>query len=255
MLALVIDTSSAAVTASVVDFGSAATGRSGDPVVLAARTTIDARAHAELLAPSIAAGLDEAGLTPADLGAVVAGVGPGPFTGLRVGLVTALAIADALSLPAYGVCSLDAIAAEVASQVSGHAAGRAGQVAGSVAGGGVVLVAGDARRREVYWARYSTGFPATGVRLAGPDVNRPADLDLAGDLDRPGVAVMAGAGARLYADVFARPLLDVDYPTPLGLARLAADRVRDGAPGEPLTPLYLRRPDAVAAASFKPVTR
>ena len=66
---------------------------------------------------------------------------------------------------------------------------------------------------------------------------------------------MAGAGARLYAEVLGLPLLDVDYPTPLGLARLAADRVRAGAPSEPLIPLYLRRPDAVAAASFKSVTQ
>ena len=238
VLALVIDTSSAAVTSAIVEIPP-----TGEPVVRAARTTIDARAHAELLTPSIAAGLDEAGLGPGDLDAVIAGLGPGPFTGLRVGLVTALAIADARSLPAYGVCSLDAIAAEL-----GHP--------------GPLLVAGDARRREVYWARYSAGFPSSGVRLSGPAVDLPAALDQDGS--DPGTEAMAGAGARMYADVLGRRLLgrrllgrrllDTDYPTPLGLARLAATRVRTGAAGEPLTPLYLRRPDAVAAASFKAVT-
>lgn len=236
VLALVIDTSSAAVTAAVVDFGDGSDGLDMAPIVRASRTTINARAHAELLTPSIASCLDEAGLGPADLDAVVAGVGPGPFTGLRVGLVTALAIADARSLPAYGVCSLDAIAAEAGFD-------------------GPLLVAGDARRREVYWALYSGGFPGSGARLAGPDVGRAADL---AGLDGAGhnePAAMTGAGARLYADVLDLRLLDVDYPTPLGVARLAADRVRRGAPSEPLTPLYLRRPDAVAAASFKSVTQ
>src|SRR5689334_9888063 len=79
--------------------------------LVAERVTVDARAHGELLAPAIDAVLAHAGAKPRDLGAVVVGVGPGPFTGLRVGLVTAAAMSDALGIPAYGGCSLDAIGA------------------------------------------------------------------------------------------------------------------------------------------------
>jgi ribosomal-protein-alanine N-acetyltransferase len=106
VLALVIDTSSAAVTAGVVEV----TGPQ-PPAVLAERVTVDARAHGELLTPSLQACLAGAGVSLGQLDAIVAGLGPGPFTGLRVGLVTAAALADATGLPAYGVCSLDAIAA------------------------------------------------------------------------------------------------------------------------------------------------
>ena len=225
MLALVLDTSSAAVTAGLVDFSGSST-----PVVLAERVTVDARAHAELLAPSVRDCLNAAGVRFEQLTAVVAGVGPGPFTGLRVGLMTAAALADATGLPSYGVCSLDAIAAT--------AAGPDGPDSQDE-----LLVAGDARRKEVYWARYRHG-----ARLADPAVGKPAELgaELAGR--------MAGAGARLYADVLGLPLLDADYPTVAGLAACAADRVRGRAPGEVLMPLYLRRPDAVEPGARKPVT-
>ena len=222
MLALVLDTSSAAVTAAVVELGQDAAA----PVVRAGRVTVNARAHGELLAPSIQACLAEAGVRISDLSAVVAGLGPGPFTGLRVGLVTAAALADATGLPAYGVCSLDAIGVLLAEQPD-------------------LLVAGDARRKEVYWAHYRHGR-----RVGEPAVSKPAAVRAL--LPTEGLA-MAGAGARLYADVLGLPLLDSDYPTPAGLAACAADRVLSGAAGELLTPLYLRRPDAVEPAAPKPV--
>jgi tRNA A37 threonylcarbamoyladenosine modification protein TsaB len=121
-------------------------------------------------------------------------------------------MAEALDIPAYGVCSLDGLAPD----------------------DGAVLVATDARRKEVYWATYRDG-----VRLAGPDVDYPADVD-------PGEATaMTGAGARLYADVLGLPLLVGDHPAPARLVAVALDRVRAGAPSDALTPLYLRRPDAV----------
>ena len=82
-----------------------------------------------------------------DLEAIVVGCGPGPFTGLRVGMATAAAYGHALGLPVHGVCSLDAI--------------------GIVAGGNLLVVT-DARRREVYWARYRDG-----VRVEGPAVAAP----------------------------------------------------------------------------------
>ena len=223
MLALVIDTSSAAVTAGVAEVASGVA-----PRVLAQQVIIDARAHGERLAPSIQASLAEACVRFPDLAAVVAGTGPGPFTGLRVGLVTAAAIGDATGLPTYGVCSLDAIAAVHADCAD-------------------LLVAGDARRKEVYWARYRHG-----IRTAGPEVTKPAELSTE-------AAAMAGAGARLYSDVLGLPLLgppllEEDYPPVAGLATVAAERVLNRAPGEPLTPLYLRRPDAVAPGERRQVT-
>src|SRR6185312_13975554 len=117
------DSATPAITAAV-----ARVSAGPDVSVLAERVTEDARSHGELLAPSVAAVLSESGHRATDLGAIVAGVGPGPFTGLRVGLVTAAALADTLGIPAYGVCTLDAIGAD--------------------AGPGRVLVATDARRRE-----------------------------------------------------------------------------------------------------------
>ena len=84
-------------------------------------------------------------------------------------------------------------------------------------------------------------------RVAGPAVGKPADVDVAG------VTAMAGAGARLYADVLGRPLLELDQPDPAVLAGCAADRIRAGAPSERLTPLYLRRPDVAEPVPRKPV--
>jgi len=240
VLVLAIDTSSAAVTAAVAEVADGVT-------VLARQVVIDARAHGERLAPGIALALARTGAGVSDLRAVVAGVGPGPFTGLRVGLVTAAAMGDALGIPTYGVCSLDAIAGALDEPS--------------------LLVAGDARRREVYWARYRSG-----VRVAGPAVAKPADLvdgraDLSAtdphkiDSIRAGSgaigadAAMAGAGARLYADVLGLRLADADYPSPEALVRLAAERIRAGAPSEPLTPLYLRRPDVTPPGTAKSTTQ
>src|SRR5581483_707436 len=103
MFVLAIDTSSPAVTTGVVTVGP-------EVALAAARAPIAARGHGELLTPCIDACLHDAGIAPRDLDAVVVGTGPGPYTSLRVGLVTAAAFADALGIPAYGVCSLDAIA-------------------------------------------------------------------------------------------------------------------------------------------------
>ena len=216
VLVLAIDTSSAAVTAAVVDVSS------DDVVVRAERVTLNSRGHGEYLAPAIAQCLAEADAAPRDLTAILAGTGPGPYTGLRVGLVTAVVMADVLGIPTYGVCSLDAIAGSVA---------------------GALLVATDARRKEIYWARYLDG-----ARIEGPAVSHPADV-------ARGSGAMAGAGARLYADVLGLALVDQDYPSAAALVRCAADRIRTGAPSEPLTPLYLRRPDAVEPGLPKAVTQ
>ncbi len=203
---------------------------------LATRVTVDARAHNEVLTPQILECLDAAGRSRADLGAVVVGIGPGPFTGLRVGMATAAAFGDALGLPVYGVCSLEAIAADAWQEIT--------------AAESELLVVTDARRREVYWARYrirpdaeSTGPAAVGSgaqaveRVAGPGVCKPADLET-----RESTVI---AGSASHVDFFDLPVLPVETPSPAGLVRCAATEVLSGAPAEPLVPLYLRRPDAV----------
>jgi tRNA threonylcarbamoyl adenosine modification protein YeaZ len=232
VLVLAVDTATPAVTAAVVDL---VTGRPR-----AVRCAVDARRHAELLGPAIREALAEVGATPKDLAAVVAGRGPGPFTGLRVGLVTAAAFADAAGIPLYGVCTLDAIA------TAPLPAGGLLASAPPPEGGQRLLVATDARRREVYWAAY-----AGGTRVHGPAVDRPAAL--AERLPELGVTAMAGAGAELYAELLGLPLRPPAHPDPAALALLAADRVRAGAPGEVPAPLYLRRPDAERPGAPKPV--
>jgi tRNA threonylcarbamoyl adenosine modification protein YeaZ len=198
---LAIDTATPAVTAAIVSLDGVE--------VLAERVTIDARAHAEQLTPNVLGALADAGRSVNDLGAVVVGCGPGPFTGLRVGMASAAAYGHALGVPVYGVCSLDAIGIETA------------------ATSGEVLVVTDARRREVYWARYCDG-----VRIDGPAVDAPADVPADAD---------AVAGSPEHAALFDLPRLSPVYPTAAGLVRAVADWTTAPAP---LVPLYLRRPDA-----------
>lgn len=227
MFVLAIDTSSAAVTAGIVTVPDAPGSATSDSVVPAAdRVPLAARGHSELLAPAIEGCLADAGITARGIGAVVAGTGPGPYTGLRVGLVSAAAFADAVGIPAYGVCSLDALGDSCADESD-------------------LLVATDARRHEVYWARYRYGR-----RTSGPAVEKPVDVPV------DGVSAIAGAGGALYADLWdARPLRQERYPAPVALVRVALDRILARAPGEILTPLYLRRPDAVVPGAPKAVTR
>lgn len=203
-IVLALDTSTPAVTAGLV--------RRDDLSVLAERVTVDPRAHAERLTPNVLAALADAGLTMADLDGVVVGCGPGPFTGLRAGMATAAAYGHALGIPVHGVCSLDAIGVRTT---------------------GDALVVTDARRREVYWARYRDG-----VRTHGPAVSAPADVD-------PGAAA-AVAGSPEHAGLFGLPVCEPSCPTPAGLVAAVADWSADP---EPLVALYLRRPDAKPLAA------
>ena len=207
---LALDTATPAVTVALAD---------GEQV-LAEQTTVDARRHGELLAPAIERVLAHAAAVRTDLTAVAVGVGPGPFTGLRVGLVTARTLGAVLGIPVLGVCTLDVLAL---------GAGLDGEF----------RVVTDARRREVHWAAYRGGADGP-ARLDGPRVAAPADSGY----DGPAV----GAGAALYPDAFSghrEPL----YPRAADLARWVARGLPTVAP----EPLYLRRPDAAEPGARKSV--
>lgn len=231
---LALDTATPAVTAGVVELTAAAV------VPRSARVTHDARKHAELLMPGVLEACAEAGVALRAVEAIVCGVGPGPFTGLRVGMVTAAALGDALGVPVHGVGSLDAIARDAVSS-GAVSSGAVSSGAGRPFDG--LLVVTDARRREVYWAAYGRD----GGRIAGPDVCAPAALHER--LAELRVGAVAGAAAALV-DL---PSRGPAAPSPAGLVAVAADAVRAGSAPGPLEPLYLRRPDAVEPGARKPV--
>lgn len=242
MLLLALDSATPAVTAAVHD---------GERV-LAEVTHVDGRRHGELVAPSVEQVLREAGVERTDLTDVVVGRGPGPFTGLRVGLVTARVLAAALGLRLHGVCTLDAIAAAVVADgvLTGAAGSGASGASAAVEGGAVrdrFVVATDARRREVHWAGYAVtpGEPGGFTRVDGPAVSAPADVPVAG---RP----VVGRGARLYADVLGDPV-GPDDPSAGALASYAVAVLAAGGDLSATDPLYLRRPDATPPAARKRV--
>ncbi|MFD5869459.1 tRNA (adenosine(37)-N6)-threonylcarbamoyltransferase complex dimerization subunit type 1 TsaB [Corynebacterium sp. NPDC060344] len=278
MFVLAVDTSTPQVTAGLVRVaelpGAGLAAGAVAPILeeIAAAGHVDARAHNEVLTPLIRRCLDDAGLSGAAaaeaIGAVVVGCGPGPFTGLRVGMATAASFADACGVPAHGACSLDALA---------HPAGEALR--------GDVMAVTDARRREVYVAAYRDG-----QRIWGPAVMSAAACSEAVTEDVPDFEpahlvgdeakcadVAAGFGATDTAGATsgpstasAAPRITAAYPTPAGLiaaaiAELEHEHDEDGpdadgdgepdhtpfrataaltAPAAPLVPLYLRRPDA-----------
>ncbi len=188
--------------------------------VVATYSASESMKHGEMLAPGIEAVLAEAGATSGDVTAVAVGVGPGPFTGLRVGLVTARTMALALEIPVYGVCSLDVLAAEAVD-----------------AGLSAFIVATDARRKEVYLASYDDGD-----RVAGPVVVRPSDAAT----DVP----VVGRGGFLYPDAFP-DARSPEHPSAAVLCDVVAGERYELLDPEPL---YLRRPDAMAAHPPKPVS-
>jgi tRNA threonylcarbamoyl adenosine modification protein YeaZ len=215
VLLLALDTATPAVTVALHD-GSA---------LVAELSVVDPRRHGEVLAVLIDQVLRKAGAVRGDLTAVAVGTGPGPYTGLRVGVVTARVLGSALQIRTDGICSLDVIAAQ------------------AVAGGqdSDFLVATDARRREVYWARYT----GDGERVTGPHVDKPADLPT----DLP----VAGEGAVLYPEL-GRGTLAPRYPAAGQLALIAVGRILADLPPDLAEPLYLRRPDAIQPGRPKRVT-
>ncbi|MEZ7004508.1 tRNA (adenosine(37)-N6)-threonylcarbamoyltransferase complex dimerization subunit type 1 TsaB [Streptomyces sp. AD55] len=215
MLLLALDTATPAVTVALHD----------GTDVIASSSQVDARRHGELLLPAVDRVLSEAGPRLADVTAIAVGIGPGPYTGLRVGLMTADTFGLALGVPVHGVCTLDALA---------YAADLEEPF----------VVATDARRKEVYWARYADSR----TRLTDPAVDRPAAL-----ADEVAGLPAVGAGALLYPDVFPRAH-EPEHVSAAALARLAARRLAAGEELPAPRPLYLRRPDAQVPRNYKVVT-
>ena len=188
--------------------------------VLAELESTEAMRHGEMLAPGIQQVLREAGAGAADLTAIAVGTGPGPFTGLRVGLVTARTLALTRAVPVHGVCSLDVLAA---------AAIDAGQRD--------FTVATDARRREVYLATY-----ADGRRTWGPVVARPQDVATE--------TIVVGRGGLLYPEAFPNATAP-EHPSAAALCDVVLRRRFEITDPDPL---YLRRPDAAEPGRPKRVS-
>ena len=214
MLLLGIDTS-AAISVGVVR----------DDQVLAAISRHEPRRHAELLAPLVAEAIEAAGIDRTELDGIAVGVGPGPFTGLRIGLVTAQTMGYALNIPVYGLPSMDALAL----------AARDAQISDEL------VTICDARRGEVYWARYA---PGATTPSGGPDVEKLTELGLSG-------AITIGRMAPNLPEVAGANLLD---PQAVNLARLVAQRLAAGQKEFPTQPLYLRRPHVQMAEQRKRAT-
>ncbi|MBN9644048.1 tRNA (adenosine(37)-N6)-threonylcarbamoyltransferase complex dimerization subunit type 1 TsaB [Corynebacterium mendelii] len=226
MLILALDTSTPTLVAGLVD--------TDDRCFGAEAVVPDCRRHNEQLVPLVMDLVAGKGVRLADLDAIVTGCGPGPFTGLRVGMATAAAFGDALDIPVYGVCSLDAINAAVAAADSGEDPDC------------VRLIATDARRRELYWACYRGDR-----RISGPSVTAPAAVaDTLGRATVDEISVVSVPAAlrdSLGGLVDSRRVTDA-HPTAAGLVGVA-DLCADP---QPLVPLYLRRPDAKEPAPRPP---
>ncbi|NNC11810.1 tRNA (adenosine(37)-N6)-threonylcarbamoyltransferase complex dimerization subunit type 1 TsaB [Planctomonas sp. JC2975] len=204
---LAIDTS-AGTSVAVVD---------RDAGVLSELSTVDTMRHAEVIGGMIRDALVQASVTPERLSGVVAGMGPGPFTGLRVGIAAAKAFALGAGKPLVPLVSHDAVALER------YGAGHSGRL----------LVVTDARRRELYWSEYG-GIDEVGIplRIGGPGLGKPDALPHADGGSRYDAASVSAGQLGLLAEwlyFHHRPF--------------AEDR-----------PLYLRSPDVTPSSGPKRVT-
>jgi tRNA threonylcarbamoyl adenosine modification protein YeaZ len=203
---LAIDTS-AGTTVAVLSMGT----------VLAELNYLEPMTHSERIGSAIQKVLNAAGLKPNQIDTVVAGVGPGPFTGLRVGLAAARYFAIGSGADLVSVCSLDSIALDFY-QANPNAKN--------------LVVTTDARRKEVFWASYSGVINGIPQRTQGPAVNKEQDIanyiDLASH-ESTELGVRAGALGQI---AFAQ-----------GLS--AAGKNKN------ITPIYLREPDAVPSKGKK----
>lgn len=218
MLLLGLDTATAVTTVALVRSGSGA-----PDAVLAERSHVEPRRHGEVLPVQINEVLHAAHMAPTDLDAIAVGVGPGAFTGLRVGLATAQALGQALQIPVHGVSTLDVLAYDT----------------GRTEGFAVVT---DARRREFFWATY-------------------ADYESRSTAPAVGSAVVA-CDALLGLTVICPPatpaidgldLVAGDQPSGSALCRLVIARLARGEVLDGPAPLYLRRPDVTPSSGPKSV--
>ncbi|MEL4358120.1 MULTISPECIES: tRNA (adenosine(37)-N6)-threonylcarbamoyltransferase complex dimerization subunit type 1 TsaB [unclassified Luteococcus] len=193
-------------------------GLAHDGRIVASDRIDDRRGHAEKLMPLIQAMCARMGIAVSDITEVAVGLGPGPFTGLRVGIVTGHTIASLAGAPMHGVCSLDIVAKQ--------------WLTSDDAPEGEFVVASDARRKELYWARYA----ADGTRTDGPHVSAPADL--------PAGLPIAGPGRSACPELFV-----ADGPDRLDAGILATRWAE--LPDAGSDAMYLRKPDAVAPTTRK----
>lgn len=219
MRVLAVDTATPDLVTGVVDLASGQ---------ITERVIEDTRLLSEQLMPAVEEVIDKQPRGYADIDAVVVGVGPGPFTGLRVGMATASALGQALAKPVHGVCTHDAIAFELAQNTTGSA---------------TALVATDARRKEIYFAFYRLDN-GQAVRLGDPDVVRPEDVPVRGvDI----ISIPPHLLERL-PDAYQSGEIVNQRPSAAGLADVAHAAGLESDP-QPLAPLYLRRPDAKEPAA------
>jgi tRNA threonylcarbamoyladenosine biosynthesis protein TsaB len=222
MIVLGFDTSGASCSAAVLRDGAAA----------ASRAVAMERGHAQALAPMLRDVMAEAGLGFDRLDAVGVTIGPGAFTGIRIGLAAARGFGLALGIPVYGVTGFAAIAAAAEAEL------RAGEV---------LLVAIESRRAELFAQTFADGRIAS----SGPVSIAPAVL---ADFVPPGAVAIAGdaaarAAAALEAAGRAVRLLAARIPDPEVIARLAAERWQAGERPPPPSPFYLRAPDVTVRPS------
>lgn len=189
--------------------------------VLAEVVVDDTRAHVEQLMPSVQAACAQADVALTDLDRVVVGLGPGPFTGLRVGIVTAQVIAATTHSPLHGVCTLDVLAAQAVAE-------------DSAACGDGFVVAIDARRKELYWAQYDGAGRRIGEAIVGPATDIPA-------------VPVAGPGAAVYPDVLGERTVSLAQQLAPGSFAIGGAHLPDAG----TEPLYLRRPDATISTRRK----
>lgn len=192
-----IDTSSSRTSVALVD---------GERVI-AEKFADGAMSHGEVIGTLVEGALASAFTTAESLSAVAVGTGPGPFTGLRVGIAFARTFAWARSIPIWGVCSLDALAADCDQSD--------------------LIVVTDARRKEVYWARYQSG-----VRQGEPVVTKPNEVP---------VGYTIGEGGLIYSDLFTNHH-EPRFARAVQVALLAQAAHAAGRP-TPIDALYLRHPD------------